>query len=89
VLITLAFSSEATMNQFYKLALKASLIISAPAAFTSCELLTLMFRNNAEVRERVLQSGIPDTMRAAFWSILSGAEVTQLHRQITCSTSQN
>ena len=63
------------MTQFYKLALKASLIATPPAALTHAELLSLMFRNSADVRERVLNFGIPDTMRAAFWSILSGAEV--------------
>ena len=75
-LLTLAFPTESSMTQFYKLALKASLIAAPPAALTHPELLSLMFRNNADVRDRVLHFGIPDTMRAAFWSILSGAEVT-------------
>jgi hypothetical protein len=51
-LLTLAFDSETDMTQFYKLALKSSLIMTPPAPFSHSELLSLMFRNSPEVRDR-------------------------------------
>jgi hypothetical protein len=49
-LYTFAFDSETSMTQFYKLALKSSLIMTPAAAFSHSELLCLMFRNSPEVR---------------------------------------
>jgi hypothetical protein len=76
------------MASFYKLALKASLIMTPSAPLGRAELLSLMFRNSPEVRDRVLNAGIPDTMRAAFWTILCGAEV-KAHSATTCTFPRN
>jgi hypothetical protein len=51
-MFTLAFDSEPSMTQFYKLALKSSLIMTPPDPFSHSELLSLMFRNSPEVRDR-------------------------------------
>jgi hypothetical protein len=77
-IFTIAFLSEASMTQFYKFALKASYNMAPPDPLTHSELLCLLFRNSPLVRDHVINSGIPDTMRAAFWAILSGAEVLLL-----------
>jgi hypothetical protein len=75
----MAFMTEACMGSFYKLALKSSLIMTPSAPLGRAELLSLMFRNSPDVRDRVLNGGIPDTMRAAFWTIICGAEVKAHH----------
>ena len=68
------------MTDFYKLALKISLIMNPPTTQTHSEMLSLMFRNSADVQDRVLNAGIPDFMRAPFWAIMSGAEVNERGR---------